>query len=307
VRFRLARLFSVVTLIGGQVAVGGPIREPPEMSKLQVAHATTLLGGALAGKNRVPPAGAPGSIEHAVKGYVSSTVHALDEGRVPPPSSGGCPTDMAKVLGAFCVDKYEGSLVEQKEDGTLIPADPYTTPTAGHVYVARSVAGAVPQGYISAAQAEAACKHATKRLCQPVEWRLACAGGEGTAFPYGATRVPGRCHDSGKNPMMTLHAGTMTRGWGTVEMNDPRANALEGGLAKTGAFAECVNDYGLYDMVGNLHEWTADPNGTFQGGFWLDTAHHGDGCAYRTIAHDFGYHDYSTGFRCCADLRAQAP
>src|SRR2546429_3764696 len=29
----------------------------------------------------------------------------------------------------------------------------------------------------------------------------------------------------------------------------------------TGAFPGCVNDYGLYDMVGNLHEWTADPNG----------------------------------------------
>jgi formylglycine-generating enzyme required for sulfatase activity len=54
-------------------------------------------------------------------------------------------------------------------------------------------------------------------------------------------------------------------------------------------------------MVGNLDEWTADPNGTFQGGFWLDTSQHGDGCAYRTIAHPYDYHDYSTGFRCCAD------
>jgi sulfatase modifying factor 1 len=53
-------------------------------------------------------------------------------------------------------------------------------------------------------------------------------------------------------------------------------------------------------MVGNLHEWTADPNGTFQGGYWLDTSQHGDGCAYRTISHGFTYHDYSTGFRCCA-------
>jgi formylglycine-generating enzyme required for sulfatase activity len=54
-------------------------------------------------------------------------------------------------------------------------------------------------------------------------------------------------------------------------------------------------------MVGNLHEWTADPNGTFQGGYWLDTSLHGDGCAYRTIAHPFDYRDYSIGFRCCAD------
>jgi formylglycine-generating enzyme required for sulfatase activity len=86
-----------------------------------------------------------------------------------------------------------------------------------------------------------------------------------------------------------------------VELNDPRNTTLEGTLAKTGAFPGCVNDYGLYDMVGNLDEWTADPNGTFQGGFWLDTSLHGSGCAYRTIAHPFDYHDYSTGFRCCAD------
>ena len=43
-------------------------------------------------------------------------------------------------------------------------------------------------------------------------------------------------------------------------------------------------------------------DGTFQGGYWLDTSQHGDGCAYRTIAHSFDYHDYSTGFRCCGDI-----
>jgi formylglycine-generating enzyme required for sulfatase activity len=78
---------------------------------------------------------------------------------------------------------------------------------------------------------------------------------------------------------------------------------MEGTLARTGEHAGCVNDWGLYDMVGNLHEWTADPNGTFQGGYYLDTQVNGEGCAYRTTAHPFDYHDYSTGFRCCADLR----
>ena len=55
-------------------------------------------------------------------------------------------------------------------------------------------------------------------------------------------------------------------------------------------------------MVGNLHEWVDDPDGTFQGGYYLDTHQHGDGCNYRTPAHDIYYHDYSTGFRCCADV-----
>jgi formylglycine-generating enzyme required for sulfatase activity len=133
-----------------------------------------------------------------------------------------------------------------------------------------------------------------------VEWRAACGGSQGFAYPYGPTRTAGKCHDTGAAPMLVFHAAEMKKGWGLVELNDPRNNQLDGTVAKTGAFPECVNDYGAFDMVGNLHEWTADPNGTFQGGYWLDTAQHGDGCAYRTISHGFSYHDYSTGFRCCA-------
>ena len=53
--------------------------------------------------------------------------------------------------------------------------------------------------------------------------------------------------------------------------------------------------------MGNLHEWTADPSGTFRGGFYVDTTINGPGCLYATTAHDTGHWDYSTGFRCCAD------
>jgi formylglycine-generating enzyme required for sulfatase activity len=91
--------------------------------------------------------------------------------------------------------------------------------------------------------------------------------------------------------------------WDPLKMNDPRLNQLEGGLARTGSHPSCTNEYGVYDMVGNLHEWTSDPEGTFQGGYYLDTALNGEGCSYRTTAHDFDYHDYSTGFRCCASPR----
>jgi hypothetical protein len=54
-------------------------------------------------------------------------------------------------------------------------------------------------------------------------------------------------------------------------------------------------------MVGNLHEWTADPEGTLRGGFYLDTSKLGEGCDYAAVGHDVKYRDYSTGFRCCAD------
>jgi formylglycine-generating enzyme required for sulfatase activity len=208
---------------------------------------------------------------------------------------------MGLVFGAVCVDRYEASVVERMPDGTLVPHAPNRPLAVDHVYVARSVPDVVPQAYVSGAQALAACRNGGKRLCAPVEWRAACGGSEGYAFPYGPDREPGRCHDSGANPMLRFHSDTRAHGWGPVELNDPRNTELEGTVAKSGGFPGCVNDFGLYDMVGNLHEWTADPNGTFQGGYWLDTSLHGEGCAYRTIAHPFDYHDYSTGFRCCAD------
>ena len=59
----------------------------------------------------------------------------------------------------------------------------------------------------------------------------------------------------------------------------------------------------MFDLHGNLHEWVDDPDGTFRGGFYADASINGDGCLYVTTRHDFSYHDYSTGFRCCADAR----
>ncbi|HEY8080392.1 MAG TPA: hypothetical protein VIF62_39955, partial [Labilithrix sp.] len=90
-----------------------------------------------------------------------------------------------------------------------------------------------------------------------------------------------------------------------AKLNDPNLGQVEGALAKTGDHAQCVNDFGVFDMVGNLHEWVATdpqaPHGTFAGGYYLDTSQNGDGCNYRTVAHAHDYHDYSTGFRCCAE------
>jgi hypothetical protein len=56
-------------------------------------------------------------------------------------------------------------------------------------------------------------------------------------------------------------------------------------------------------MVGSLHAWVADKDGTFRGGYYADVGSvgHGEGCGYVTTAHEARYHDDSTGFRCCAD------
>ncbi|WP_394838223.1 formylglycine-generating enzyme family protein [Pendulispora rubella] len=276
--------------------------DAPPASREQVRTALAALAPAFTVKTRRTRAGAPGTIENVIARFAPGKFHPVEDGRLPPPRpSLACPVEMAPVADRFCVDRYEGSLFERTIDGSMQAHPHYEIPEAGHVYIARSLPGVIPQAYISGAQAAAACEAAGKRLCQPVEWRAACGGSQGYAFPYGATRKPGACHDRGAAPMLVFHAEEMKRGWFLTELNDPRLNQLDDTVGKTGSFPACVSDYGIYDMVGNLHEWTADPNGTFQGGYWLDIEQHGTGCAYRTIAHGFTYHDYSTGFRCCSD------
>jgi hypothetical protein len=227
------------------------------------------------------------------------------EGSLPPATTGAsCPDGMASIDGRFCIDRWEGSLVEVMPNGSEQPWPNCGMLETGRPVRAVSHPNVYPQAYISGAQAAAACAASGKRLCAPVEWRKACMGPQNLKFGYGSERIAGRCNDQGRSPMLRLYP-QVARSWslvGMAEMNDPRLNQLEGTLAPTGAHEGCTNDYGVYDMVGNLHEWTGDPNGTFQGGYYLDTHINGDGCSYRTVAHEFTYHDYSTGFRCCADV-----
>jgi hypothetical protein len=214
-----------------------------------------------------------------------------------------CPPEMASVDGDFCVDRYEASLVEILPNLDELAWSPFQ-PVEGHTVRAVSRPSVFPQGYISAVQARDACKRSNKRLCKPAEWRKACMGPEKTTFGYGNARQEHRCNDYGRSPVMAMFGlpGRAHAMWGWEKLNNPFLNQLDGTLARTASHEQCTNAYGVYDMVGNLHEWVADPNGTFYGGYYQDTHLHGDGCTYTTVAHSAAYHDYSTGFRCCADI-----
>jgi len=212
------------------------------------------------------------------------------------------PTPPDAPLPDYCVDRYEASLVELAGDGGRERAfSPYEA-VKGRRVRAVSRASVVPQGYISRDEADVACKASHKRLCTEREWTTACRGKRPTQFPYGDERRDGYCNDSGKAPLAVYYPGSPDA-FGPDAMNDPRLNALAGTVSRTGAYRHCRSSWGTFDMVGNVHEWIDDPAGTFLGGYYLDTHINGDGCAYRTVAHDASYHDYSTGFRCCADAK----
>jgi formylglycine-generating enzyme len=213
---------------------------------------------------------------------------------------GACPSNMAHV-GTSCVDKYEASLVEIAEDGTESAFSPHEPPN-GHNVRAVSRPGVTPQAHISMVEAKRACEASGKRLCRAAEWKTACKGPEQTRYPYGDERVAGACVDTHrKSPMNALHNGERT----SRTLNDPRANQMANTVEATAALESCTNGYGVHDMVGNVHEWTDD--GSFRGGYYLDTKLNGEGCDYRTTAHAPRYYDYSTGFRCCADEGSELP
>jgi len=213
-----------------------------------------------------------------------------------------CPDDMVNVAGSVCVDTFEAGLDAIDPNGSVTAAHPANKPVGKARVRAKSVRGVTPQGYISQKEAGLACANAGKRLCTNAEWQAACAGAPKTRYPYGVARQRGACNDEGREPLASVQRDRGSpETWGIDPMNDPRLHLVPGGVARTGRFDRCRSEAGIYDMVGNLHEWTADSAGTTRGGYYLDTSSLGVGCGYAATAHDLDYHDYSTGFRCCKD------
>ena len=201
-----------------------------------------------------------------------------------------CPEGMAQV-DDFCIDRWEAHLVGQT---------PYEVPTSG---VAATGPGTVPQGYISGVVASNACIAAGKRLCTSVEWLRACRGPGNTIYPYGNSYVAGRCNDTRpEHPIITLFGSFIES-----EINNPLLNQLPDSVDPTGANAQCVSAEGVYDLHGNLEEWIADAAGTFRGGDYVEAALNGPGCLNVTTAHNTLHHEFTTGFRCCAEPVPPAP
>ncbi len=235
--------------------------------------------------------------------------------RVKPPSA--CPEQMVPV-DRFCIDRYEAHL---RVEGALHPQN--QRPPHDRPYLAASSANEFPQGYISKEEAERACHQAAKRLCTLEEWLRACKGRQGLLYSYGNVEEKSRCN-KGKPHLMLLRFKDKDPALFTYEdFNSPLLNATPGFFAQSGEYHGCASDEGVYDMVGNLHEWVSDnldftlPQkihlnsrlekkyrenygfGIFMGGFYSTTHEHGAGCEFITIGHKPTYHDYSTGFRCC--------
>jgi sulfatase modifying factor 1 len=270
----------------------------PRSAVVALALAFTACGGkgtphrdgGITDMNAPTPAGDLGTIPAA--------------GDLSPAPAGPCPAMMAMVSvadGGVCVDRYEAATVEVVDGGTRPHA--YDHPVDGLTVAATVAEGVKPQGYISEVQAAAACGLAGKRLCTLTEWLAACEGPSNFTYPYGNTYIAGACNEGRKTNPVNDCFGT-----GNVftynNMNSACCDDQPMTVAPGGSFPQCVSSWGIYDLHGNLHEWISTKsaaNGIFKGGFFVDATLNGPGCHYATTAHAQSYHDYSTGFRCCAD------
>ncbi|MCL2218825.1 MAG: SUMF1/EgtB/PvdO family nonheme iron enzyme [Chitinispirillia bacterium] len=138
--------------------------------------------------------------------------------------------------------------------------------------------GVTPQAFVSLYQAMDSCFSVRKRLCTSDEWTTACAGPDKWTYLYGSSYEVNAC---------------VTR--------DSIAQ-------RSGSRPECRGYYAVFDMSGNLGEWTSTPASqdrsfnNVMGGFWSSGSQ--SRCADARYSYFPQNRHNPVGFRCCRDAAA---
>jgi len=135
--------------------------------------------------------------------------------------------------------------------------------------------GEKPHNMVSQDAASRLCTSVGKRLCSIDEWQAACKGNSNSRYPYGSSYNQTKCATDLKS-------------------------AKEPG--RSGFKEHCRSWYGMYDMSGNLWEWTSTPaqrEGLFlvAGGAW--NTQNKSSCTETSYSF-YPQNEYPfVGFRCC--------
>ena len=206
---------------------------------------------------------------------------------------GPCPDDMV-AAGRVCIDRYEASRPDARVDHPGVDETRATSRAGVWPWFLN------PFDAAGLATFEAACAAAGKRLCRPEEWQAACAGPSGLPFVYGDTfdRETCNCVDTFCDDHCA-DAGIPAAECDTAADCGYRYYCFR--VAPTGAFPDCTNTYGTYDLNGNVWEIvpsTVDPRG-FEvrgGAFNCAAASLRVNCTFNA-----GWLSLNAGFRCCKD------
>lgn len=167
-----------------------------------------------------------------------------------------------------------------------------------------NVAGENPMIVATFREAEATCKASRKRLCTESEWTFACEGEEVQPYPYGFERDGTACvMDRSWRP---FKEGALQPRDG-VEAREELDRLWQG--EPSGSRSACRSAFGVYDMTGNVDEWTRSVRKTgyssvLKGGYWGPVRAR---CRPATRAHNEDFVAYQQGFRCCAESDHDVP
>ena len=135
--------------------------------------------------------------------------------------------------------------------------------------------GKEPLRDISFFEARNKCLSAGKRLCAGNEWEAACAGEHGVQYPKSSSPVEQNCNVVGNR-------------------------FFSNRIAPSGSFPDCKSPAGVYDMNGNVEEWTDGFEGDsafVYGGSWHHDLAHAQCSSRLPLIKSKGF--FYVGFRCC--------
>jgi formylglycine-generating enzyme required for sulfatase activity len=158
--------------------------------------------------------------------------------------------------------------------------------------------GAYPVIYVSWHEAVELCAEEGKRLCNEAEWTFACEGEEATPYPYGYVRDATACVVDQKWRPYNETALRPRNGFAAMAELDKLWQGVP-----SGSQPRCRSPFGVYDMTGNVDEWTrtvreGERPSILKGGYWGPVRTR---CRPSTRSHDENHTFYQQGFRCCSD------
>jgi formylglycine-generating enzyme len=161
--------------------------------------------------------------------------------------------------------------------------------------------GAYPWIMVNWTDAGEVCAREQKRLCTEAEWTFACEGEEAMPYPHGYERDADACVID--RPWRPFDASALAaRDTERARMEIDRLWQGE----PSGARPRCRSPFGVYDMTGNVDEWTTsvvagERPSILKGGYWGPVRTR---CRPSTRVHGEDFAFYQQGFRCCSDAPA---